>query len=198
MHRPAACSCTLVNHHRPAAEDKTGSWNASNCPIKSVESARWLASAVAGPPTHDKPASGVNAVNKPVCGGDRPAAYSVTVNTADRLPSGVLTLANRTNYEPQCVTLGDTCIITVETDDCFLDNPLSEDSSFPSSVVNSPFVSSPSGVVSSVSAFTPVASGMFNHVQPIIDGLPSELTPEQRQRAIDLILANADVFSTHD
>jgi len=42
----------------------------------------------------------------------------------------------------------------------------------------------------------PVTSGMLNHVQPIIDGLPAELTLEQRQRAIGLIHANADVFST--
>ena len=105
------------------------------------------------------------------------AAYGVTINTADRLPSGILTRANRANYEPQCVTLGNTCIINVETDDCFLGRPLYEDSGFIyPSVVHSAGVGLPSGAVCSVSALPPVASCMLNHVQPIIDGLPAELT----------------------
>jgi len=80
-HRPAAYSSNLVNQNRPAAEDRTGGWNADNypgpgapdrCPvapsIKSVKSAGWLASRVAGPPTHDRPAAGLNAHNIPACG----------------------------------------------------------------------------------------------------------------------------------
>jgi hypothetical protein len=49
-----------------------------------------------------------------------------------------------------------------------------------------------------VSAPPHVSSGMMNHVQLIIDGLSAELTPEQRERAIGLIHANADVVSTRD
>jgi len=113
----------------------------------------WLATSTAGSPPYTTPAAGVNAVNELVCGEGRPAAYSVTVNTADSLPSGIPTRANRANYESQCVTLGDSCIITVETDDCFLSRPLYEDvgSTF-SSVVHPAVVGSLSGAVSFVSA----------------------------------------------
>ena len=40
-------------------------------------------------------------------------------------------------------------------------------------------------------------AGMYDHVQPIIDSLPLELSDEQRQRAIGLLKRNADVFSRH-
>ena len=39
---------------------------------------------------------------------------------------------------------------------------------------------------------------MFEHVQPIIDSLPSVLTDDERQTAIDVIKRNADIFSKHE
>ena len=45
----------------------------------------------------------------------------------------------------------------------------------------------------------PIASNSeaadVSHIQPIVDKLPSSLTPDQRERAIELIKRNADVFS---
>ena len=38
-------------------------------------------------------------------------------------------------------------------------------------------------------------AGMYDHVQPIIDSLPLELSDEQRQMAIGLIKRNADVLA---
>jgi len=79
--------------------------------------------------------------------GDRqPVALLLILRTRCHAVSMAWTRANRAHYESQCVTLGDSCIITVETDDCLLSRPLCEDvgSTF-SSVVYPAVVGSPSG-----------------------------------------------------
>jgi hypothetical protein len=38
----------------------------------------------------------------------------------------------------------------------------------------------------------------YSHVKPIIDSLPAELTDCERQRAVEVIMRNADVFSKHE
>ena len=69
-------------------------------------------------------------------------------------------------------------------------------------------VSLADGVASSVVVNSVSSSGVdasvleriedYAHVQPVIDGLPSILTPEQRERVVTLIKKNSDIFSTHE
>ena len=53
------------------------------------------------------------------------------------------------------------------------------------------------GVCSSI-AHELASSADNSHVSPIIDALPTALTDDERQRAVDLIIRNADVFSRHE
>jgi len=38
----------------------------------------------------------------------------------------------------------------------------------------------------------------YAHIKPVVDNLPSILTPEQKEQAIALIKKNSDIFSTHE
>jgi len=38
----------------------------------------------------------------------------------------------------------------------------------------------------------------YAHIKPVVDNLPSILTPEQKEQAIALIKRNSDIFSTHE
>ena len=53
----------------------------------------------------------------------------------------------------------------------------------------------PVGVPSAEPIATNSEAADLSHIQPIVDKLPSSLTPDQRERAIELIKRNADVFS---
>ena len=48
------------------------------------------------------------------------------------------------------------------------------------------------------SSFSCGLDGELSHIKPVVDSLPDELTDDQRERAIDVIVRNADLFSRNE